>query len=187
MKKEISELTNRQRSELKALEKLPDSQIDTNDIPETLDWTGARRGLFYRPVKKQITIRLDVDLISWFKDHAKEGRGYQTDINRALRRHIERRELYSRSYKLKFSQRPQTESGRSKPSKALPLNAPSSFRPFRHRSKLSNRIRVFTLAPKRQLQTFRFLTAPVSEDSGRTVQQLHKTKTEPQTNLKLPK
>ena len=29
---------------------LPDEQIDTADIPEVRDWTGAKRGLFYRPV-----------------------------------------------------------------------------------------------------------------------------------------
>ena len=90
MKKESTELTEKQRAELQALEELPDDQIDTSDIPQVLDWTGARRGLFYRPVKRQITLRLDADLISWFKAHAQDGRGYQTDINRALRQHVER-------------------------------------------------------------------------------------------------
>jgi uncharacterized protein (DUF4415 family) len=73
---------------LQPLEKLPDDQINTTDIPEVLDWSGARRGVFYRPVKQQISLRLDADLISWFKAHAQGGRGYQTDINRALREHI---------------------------------------------------------------------------------------------------
>ena len=85
-----TELTSKQRAELQALEELPDDRIDTTDIPELLDWTGARRGLFYRPVKQQITLRLDADLIAWFKAHAQGGRGYQTDINRALRQHVER-------------------------------------------------------------------------------------------------
>ena len=48
------------------------------------------RGVFYRPVKRQITLRLDADLIAWFKARAQGGRGYQTDINRALRQHVER-------------------------------------------------------------------------------------------------
>ena len=52
----------------------------------------ARRGLFYRPVKKQITLRLDADVVEWFKSRARDGRGYQTDINRALRQHVHRRE-----------------------------------------------------------------------------------------------
>lgn len=36
----------------------------------------------YRPLKKPVTLRLDADVIAWFKA---QGRGYQTRINRALR------------------------------------------------------------------------------------------------------
>jgi uncharacterized protein (DUF4415 family) len=36
----------------------------------------------YRPIKKPVTLRLDADVLAWFKA---EGRGYQTRINRALR------------------------------------------------------------------------------------------------------
>ena len=89
MRKDASDLTEAQRAELDALEALPDDQIDTSDIPETLDWSGAKRGLFYRPVKQQITLRLDADVVAWFKQQADGGRGYQTDINRALRSHVE--------------------------------------------------------------------------------------------------
>jgi uncharacterized protein (DUF4415 family) len=39
----------------------------------------ARR--FYKPLKKRVTVRLDADVLAWFK---KQGRGYQTRINRAL-------------------------------------------------------------------------------------------------------
>ncbi|MXX24257.1 MAG: BrnA antitoxin family protein [Caldilineaceae bacterium SB0668_bin_21] len=67
---------------------MPDDQIGTTDIPEILDWSGAQRGVLNRPVKQQITLRLDADFISWFKAHAQGGRGYQTDINRALREHV---------------------------------------------------------------------------------------------------
>jgi uncharacterized protein (DUF4415 family) len=79
-------------AELDQLEKLaalPDDQIDTADIPETPEesWSHARRGEFYRPIKQPVTIRLDADVLAWFKDHA-EGRGYQTEINRVLRRHV---------------------------------------------------------------------------------------------------
>jgi uncharacterized protein (DUF4415 family) len=34
-----------------------------------------------------VTIRIDADVLAWFKEHA-EGRGYQTEINRVLRRHV---------------------------------------------------------------------------------------------------
>lgn len=90
MKKGNDELTAKQRADLQALEELPDDQINTSDIPEVLDWSGAQRGVFYRPVKQQITLRLDADVISWFKAQAQGGRGYQTDINRALREHVVR-------------------------------------------------------------------------------------------------
>lgn len=81
-------LTEKQRVDLQSLQEMPDDQIDTTDIPEILDWTGAKRGVLNRPVKQQISLRLDADVISWFKAHAQGGRGYQTDINRALREHV---------------------------------------------------------------------------------------------------
>jgi hypothetical protein len=46
-----SKLTAKQRAELAALDKLPDDRIDTRDIPEVRDWSGAKRGLFHRPAK----------------------------------------------------------------------------------------------------------------------------------------
>ena len=44
-------------------------------------------GDLYRPVKKPITVRLDADVLAWFK---KDGKRYQTRINRALRKVMER-------------------------------------------------------------------------------------------------
>ena len=38
---------------------------------------------YYKPLKKPVTLRLDADVLAWFK---KQGRGYQTRINRALRK-----------------------------------------------------------------------------------------------------
>ena len=90
MKKDMTELPPDVQAQVRALEELPDDQIDTTDVPEILDWSDARRGVFYRPVKKQITIRLDADIVAWFKAHAPGGRGYQTDINGALREHVHR-------------------------------------------------------------------------------------------------
>ena len=93
MKKASSRsLTRKQKAELDALAALPDDRIDVSDIPEVRDWSGAVRGLLYRPVKKQLTLRVDADVVAWFKEHARGGRGYQTDINRALREHVDRRE-----------------------------------------------------------------------------------------------
>ena len=91
MKKGTSEkLTKEQKADLAALEAVPDDQIDTSEIPELTDWNEARRGLFYRPIKQQITLRLDADVVDWFKRNAPGGRGYQTEINRALRQHVRR-------------------------------------------------------------------------------------------------
>jgi len=44
------------KAELEALQKLPDDLIDTSDIPELLDWTGARRGLFYDLARLQLPL-----------------------------------------------------------------------------------------------------------------------------------
>jgi len=86
MRKETSKrLTREQLAELKSLAALPDSAIDTSDAPELLDWSGAKRGVFYRPVKQQLTLRLDADVVAWFKSQTTSSEGYQTRINRALR------------------------------------------------------------------------------------------------------
>ncbi|MDE0360370.1 MAG: BrnA antitoxin family protein [Rhodospirillaceae bacterium] len=91
MKKATSKaLAKEQKAEIKALENLPDEKIDTTDIPEILDWSGARRGLLYRPVKQQITLRLDADVLAWFRANTPGGRGYQTEINRVLRDYARR-------------------------------------------------------------------------------------------------
>ena len=89
MKKNMTELPSEVQAQIRGLEALPDDQIDTTDAPEILDWSDARRGVFYRPVKQQITLRLDADIIAWFKAQAHGGRGYQTDINGALRDHVQ--------------------------------------------------------------------------------------------------
>ncbi len=90
MKKRISKpLTAAQRAELEALAAMPDNRINTKDIPEVRDWSGAQRGLFFRPIKQQLTLRLDADIISWFRSTAVKGEGYQTRINRVLREYVE--------------------------------------------------------------------------------------------------
>jgi uncharacterized protein (DUF4415 family) len=73
---------------LERLAAASETDIDTSDIPEVLDWSDAVRGGLYRPRKEVITIRLDADLLTWFKSHADGGRGYQSEINRVLRQHV---------------------------------------------------------------------------------------------------
>lgn len=90
MKKGASkQLTRGELAELKSLADLTDDAIDTSDAPELLDWSGAKRGLFYRPIKQQLTLRLDADVVAWFKRHTRADEGYQTRINRALREYVQ--------------------------------------------------------------------------------------------------
>ena len=46
MKKPENQLTNEQHARLEALAAMPDSEIDTSDIPEDTDWSAAERGKF---------------------------------------------------------------------------------------------------------------------------------------------
>lgn len=74
--------TKRQQEDLAAIRTMADDEVDTSDIPESLDWAGAEVGKFYRPIKKPVTVRLDVDVLAWLKS---TGTGYQTRINSLLR------------------------------------------------------------------------------------------------------
>ena len=53
MKKGMTGLPPDVQAQMRALEVLPDDQIDTTDAPEILDWSDARRGVFYRPGEQQ--------------------------------------------------------------------------------------------------------------------------------------
>lgn len=81
----MNKLTEQQKQELAGLADLSDTDIDTSDIPEQTNWNSAKRGPFYRPVKQAVTIRLDADIIAWFKA---QGGKYQSNINQALREYI---------------------------------------------------------------------------------------------------
>lgn len=83
-KQTSGKLTARQTTELKALQAMPDSAIDYSDAPSAKpeEWRDAVVGKFYRPIKQQLTLRIDADVIDWFK---RKGRGYQTRINELLR------------------------------------------------------------------------------------------------------
>lgn len=69
---------------LKKLAERPDSEIDLSDIPELTEdfFKNAVRNPFYRPLKEQVTVRLDSDILAWLK---KKGAGYQTRMNSLLR------------------------------------------------------------------------------------------------------
>ena len=80
----MSEVPESVRKELAALATLPESDIDFSDLPplQTQDWMGAERGKFYRPIKQQLTVRIDADVLAWLKS---QGKGYQSRLNAILR------------------------------------------------------------------------------------------------------
>jgi len=69
---------------LKVSDKLSDDQIDVSDIPERTKYDGTVYvGLVPGPLrKKSVTIRLDEDMVKWFRA---QGKGWQTKMNWALR------------------------------------------------------------------------------------------------------
>jgi len=77
-------------SDFKRLSAMADDDIDTSDIPEVTPEQFAhaivRRGLAPVPPKAQLTIRVDIEVLDWFRD---QGRGYQTRINALLRAYME--------------------------------------------------------------------------------------------------
>jgi uncharacterized protein (DUF4415 family) len=77
-------LTRRQKENMKQIARIKDEDIDFSDIPELTDewFAGAVRGKFYRPVKEVVSIRLDKDVLAFFRS---QGTGYQTRINSTLR------------------------------------------------------------------------------------------------------
>ena len=80
-------LTPELQAELDALAAMPDSEIDTTDMPAIADFSNAVRGPFYRPIKRPLSLRLDADIIDWFQ---RQGQGYQTRMNSALREYVDR-------------------------------------------------------------------------------------------------
>jgi uncharacterized protein (DUF4415 family) len=77
--------TRERLAELARLEAMPEERIDTEDMPEltAAQLADMERGRFYRPVKQQVTARLDADVLAWLKAG---GQGYQSRMNAILRR-----------------------------------------------------------------------------------------------------
>jgi uncharacterized protein (DUF4415 family) len=80
---------NKSQTDWERLGTLTDNEIDFSEIdeltPEQFAQAVVRRGLKPAPKKQQITLRVDSDVIQWFKSH---GRGYQTKINDLLRAYM---------------------------------------------------------------------------------------------------
>lgn len=89
--------SDEERAELRRLEEMGDEGIDFSDIPPITaeQFANARRGGPYKAVKQPVTIRLDADVVGWFKDKAGDA-PYQTEINRVLRQHVARQLVQDR-------------------------------------------------------------------------------------------
>jgi uncharacterized protein (DUF4415 family) len=82
--------SKRSRTSLRRLDSLKSRDIDLSDLPEVTPERFARavvrEGLAPLRPKEQITLRLDSDVLRWFRA---QGRGYQTKINSLLRAYME--------------------------------------------------------------------------------------------------
>ena len=83
----LKKILEEHKDELDRLEAMADEDVDFSDIPEQKpeDWKNAISGIFYKPVKQQLTLRLDADVVDWFKRTQPK---YQTAMNDALRRYM---------------------------------------------------------------------------------------------------
>lgn len=69
-------------ADLERINAIREEDIDYSDIPQVRDFSNFVRGRFYRPEKQAVTIRLDADVVAWFKGVEPK---YQTAVNRVLR------------------------------------------------------------------------------------------------------
>lgn len=80
-----SPITPTRKRELARLARQSNSRIDVSEIPPLSEsfWGNAVQNPFYRPVKRQLTVRLDADVLAWLR---RQGKGYQTRLNEVLRK-----------------------------------------------------------------------------------------------------
>ena len=74
------------KSNLKRIDALRDEDIDYSDIPALDKGFFEKAQMVVPPGKKQLTIRLDADVLAWLKA---QGKGYQSRINAILRMYYE--------------------------------------------------------------------------------------------------
>jgi uncharacterized protein (DUF4415 family) len=80
-------ITDKQRRELQRLAARPDSQIDFSDAPEGRPRASqVEVGRFYRPIKQLVSLRVDADVLAWYRG---QGKKYQTYMNQVLRREMQ--------------------------------------------------------------------------------------------------
>lgn len=81
------------------IDALKDSEIDFSDAPE-LGPDFFARAIIWPGPKKQITLRIDPDVLTFFRKH---GRGYQSTMNAVLRKYMEARKKETTSTRPRIS------------------------------------------------------------------------------------
>ncbi|KKW34038.1 hypothetical protein A3J43_04215 [Candidatus Uhrbacteria bacterium RIFCSPHIGHO2_12_FULL_54_23] len=71
---------------IKKLRNIRDEAIDFSDIPEVDEEWFQRARVVFPQSKTPVSLRLDRDVVSWFKT---QGKGYQTHINAVLKGYVE--------------------------------------------------------------------------------------------------
>jgi uncharacterized protein (DUF4415 family) len=83
-------ISSKSETDWQRLDTMIDEEIDLSDCPEVTPEKFAkaivRQGLPVDKNKAQVTLRIDSDVLEWFRS---QGRGYQTQINRLLRAYME--------------------------------------------------------------------------------------------------
>lgn len=85
-----STTSKKSRTDWARIDAMKDKDIDLSDTaeisPEMFARAVVRKGLKPVPRKEQLTLRIDSDVVEWFR---KQGQGYQTRINALLRAYME--------------------------------------------------------------------------------------------------
>ena len=95
-KKATSKKLQTDQTDYQRLALMKDEEIDLSDIPEITAEMFARgivrRNLKPLPRKKQLTLRIDSDVVDWYRN---QGRGYQTRINSLLRAYMKEHQRHT--------------------------------------------------------------------------------------------
>ena len=80
-------ISDGERRQWQRLADMPDSRIDLSDAPEAAAVPSkVDVGRFYRPIKQPVSLRVDADVLAWFR---MRGKKYQTYMNEVLRREMQ--------------------------------------------------------------------------------------------------
>ncbi len=84
--KELDKLES--KTDWERLERMQDEEIDVSEVPELDEafWQHARQFIYTPQAKKQVTMRIDADVLDWFRE---QGKGYQTMMNGVLKAYKE--------------------------------------------------------------------------------------------------